>query len=90
MWEHLRIATGGGKVGQVFSMSAEQPVIKDSRIEKGLLKRLQFSEILLREMITMFSVQVRINRHVSEGPWKALFCCFRSKSSYDPITVQRI
>lgn len=38
-------------------MSAEQPVIKNNRIEKGLLKRLQFSEILLREMITTFSVE---------------------------------
>lgn len=46
------------KVGQFFSVSAEQPVIKNNRIEKGLLKRLQFSEILLREMITMFSVEV--------------------------------
>lgn len=42
----------------VSSMSAEQPVIKDNRIEKGLLKRLQFSEILLREMIAMFNVEV--------------------------------
>lgn len=42
----------------VSSTSAEQPVIKDNRIEKGLLKRLQFSEILLREMIAMFNVEV--------------------------------
>lgn len=61
-------------------MSAEQPVMKDNRIKKGLLKRLQFSDILLREMITMFSVEVRINRHVSEGPWKVLLVVSEANS----------
>lgn len=42
----------------VFSMSAEQPAIKDNRIGKGLLERLQRSKILLREMIIMYNVKM--------------------------------
>lgn len=49
---------------------------------------LQFSEILLREMIATFDVEIWTN-----SLWRSLgspFCYFRGKLSYDPITVQSI
>jgi len=46
------------EVGQFLSTSAVQPFINDNSREKELLKRLQFSTILLRETIAVFNVEI--------------------------------
>lgn len=71
---------GAGRKGwAIFSMSAEQPAIKDNRIGKGLLKRLQFSKIFLRE--NDYHVQCgNVNQQSSEGPWEALLVISEASS----------
>lgn len=73
-------ATGRGKRLGGFFQPAAQPVINDNRREQGLLRWLQLSEILRRETVATFSVEIIWTNRSSEGAWEALFATLERDS----------